>query len=166
VSAGLRDASPGDAEAIAAIHNEGVAARNSTFRSDPRDPDDVAKALAAARPFIVAELDGEVVGWAYAGPYDDANPYYAGVGEATVYVARRAHGQGIGRELLRGIDDKAERYGLFKLIAKVFDTNHASLALFRSAGYEKVGVHRRHGRLDGAWKNVILLEKLLGDAAR
>jgi L-amino acid N-acyltransferase YncA len=162
VSVAIRAAGPGDAEAIAAIHNEGVAGGNSTFRSDPRTVAEVEAALAANRPFIVAELDGEVVGWGYAGPYDDANRYYAGVGEATVYVAGEAQRRGVGRALLTAVDASAERFGLFKLIAKVFDTNEASLALFRGAGYETVGTHRRHGRLNGSWKDVVVLEKFLG----
>lgn len=165
MSAVVRDAGPGDAEAIAAIHNQGVAGRNSTFRSDPRTADEVGDTLAAGRPFIVAESDGEVLGWGYAGPYDDANRYYGGVGEATVYVAEAARGQGVGRLLLAEVDARAEAFGLFKLIAKIFDTNEASLALFRKAGYNDVGVHRRHGRLDGEWKDVVVLEKLLGDAS-
>ena len=104
---------------------------------------------ASGRPLLVAEHEGRVVGWAGVGPYDDAAPWYAGVGEATVYVAAAARGSGAGRGLLEALERAAESEGRYKLIAKVFDTNELSLRLFASLGYGRVGVHRRHGRADG-----------------
>ncbi|CAN5217876.1 arsinothricin resistance N-acetyltransferase ArsN1 [soil metagenome] len=166
MSATLRNAEPGDAGAIATIHNEGVADRVATLRSEPRTADDVQAVIAGSRPLIVAERHGVVVGWAGVGPYDDRNAWYAGVGEATVYVARAARSSGVGRELVAALEREAAIEGTFKLIAKIFDTNTVSLRLFERAGYRRVGVHRRHGRLDGAWKDVVVLEKLIGDAAR
>lgn len=164
MSVAVRGALATDAGAIAAIHNEGVADRIATLRAAPREVADVEAAVAAGRPLLVAERRGEVVGWAGVGPYDDRNPWYSGVGEATVYVARSARGARIGALLLDGLEDAAEHGGTFKLIAKVFDTNEASLRLFDRAGYRRVGVHHRHGRLDGAWKDVVVLEKLLSGA--
>ena len=161
MSVRIRAAAPGDAEAVAAIHNQGVEDRMATLRTSPRAPGDVLAALAAERPLLVAERDGEVAGWAGIGPYDDRNEWYAGVGEATVYVAREARGTGIGRSLLAALEEAAPQVGYFKLIAKVFESNAASLALFGGAGWDTVGTHRRHGRLDGAWKNVVVLERLL-----
>ena len=162
----IRPAASGDAEAIAEIHNQGVAERVATFRPEPRAVEDVRAQMASGRPLLVAEHEGRVVGWAGVGPYDDAAPWYAGVGEATVYVAAAARASGAGRGLLEALERAAESEGRYKLIAKVFDTNEPSLRLFASLGYGRVGVHRRHGRLDGEWKDVVLLEKLLGDAAR
>lgn len=164
--AAVRAAQPGDADAIAAIHNEGVEDRIATFRAEPRQASDVVHALETGRPLLVAEHAGVIAGWAGVGPYDDRNAWYAGVGEATVYVGRGARGHGIGGELLEALEREAESAGTFKLIAKIFDTNEASLRLFERARYRRVGVHRRHGRLDGNWKDVVVLEKLLGDAKR
>ncbi len=160
----VRAAEAGDAAAIAAIHNEGVADRVATFRAEPRPVADVDAAIATGRPLLVAERDGTVVGWAGVGPYDDANDWYAGVGEATVYVARQARGSGTARELLGALEAAAAAAGRYKLVAKIFGTNEPSLRLFERAGYTRVGTHRRHGRLDGEWKDVVVLEKLLGEA--
>jgi len=165
VSLRIRPARAGDALAIAEIHNQGVAERLATFREAPRPVNDVEAAIVSGRPLLVAESDGAVVGWAGIGPYDEVSDWYAGVGEATLYVARDARGSGVGRELLRALEDAAVADGRYKLIAKIFDTNEPSLRLFAANGYRTVGTHRRHGRLDGRWKDVVLLEKLLGEAA-
>ncbi|MDQ3571597.1 MAG: N-acetyltransferase family protein [Actinomycetota bacterium] len=162
MSVRVRAAAPGDAEAIAAIHNQGVADRVATLRTEPREADDVLAAIAAARPLLVAEFaDGKVKGWASVGPYDDRSQWYSGVGEATVYIAREARGSGIGRLLLAALEASAYQTGYFKLIAKVFDTNAASLRLFGGAEWDEVGTHRRHGLLDGEWKDVVVFEKFL-----
>jgi L-amino acid N-acyltransferase YncA len=165
VSLELRDARPGDAEAIAGIHDEAVLAGNSTFRSEPRPVAQVEAVLRKGDPFLVALDSAEVVGWAAVGPYEESNPYYAGVGEVAVYVSSAARGRGAGAALLDSIATAALAAGRFKLVAKVFTTNEASLRLFERAGYSRVGTHIRHGRLHGEWKDVVVLEKLLGDAA-
>ena len=161
----IRRAEAGDAPAIAAIHNQGVADRVATFRAEARSVDDVAEQIAAGKLLIVAERDGRVAGWASTGPYDDPSEWYSGVAEATVYVERSARGTGVGRELLAALERSAQAEGRYKLIAKIFDTNEPSLRLFERAGYERIGTHRRHGRLDGVWKDVVVLEKLIGEAA-
>jgi phosphinothricin acetyltransferase len=161
----IRRATSADTQAIADIHNQGVADRVATFRAEPRALVDVETAIAAETLLLVAEDGDAVVGWAGTGPYDDPNSWYAGVAEATVYVERSARGKGIGRRLLSALERAAEADGRYKLIAKIFDTNEPSLRLFARAGYERVGTHRRHGRLDGKWKDVVVLEKLIGEAA-
>ena len=77
-----------------------------------------------------------------------------------------ARGQGVGVQLLDALAQAAEEAGYYKLTSRVFTTNQASLKLHRAAGFTEVGVQRRHGRLDGEWKDTILVERLLGDAAR
>jgi L-amino acid N-acyltransferase YncA len=164
VSLELREAELGDAEVIAAIHDEAVLAGNATFRSEPRPVPEVEAILGQGHPFLVASWDGAVAGWASVGPYEESNPYYAGVGEVAVYVGSAARGQGIGSALLGGAGAAALDAGKFKLVAKVFTTNEASLRLFERAGYATVGTHLRHGCLRGEWKDVVVFEKLLGDA--
>jgi L-amino acid N-acyltransferase YncA len=160
----LREAELGDAEAIAAIHDEAVLAGNATFRSEPRPVQEVEMILGQGHPFLVAVVDGVVAGWASVGPYEESNPYYAGVGEVAVYVSSSARGQGVGGSLLERAGDAARVAGKFKLVAKVFTTNEASLRLFERARYTTVGTHLRHGRLRGEWKDVVVFEKPLGDA--
>lgn len=158
----IREAELGDAELIAAIHDEAVLAGNATFRSEPRPLPEVEAVVSKVSPFLVAVSGGRVAGWASAGPYEESNPYYVGVREVAVYVGSAARGQGIGRSLLEALADAAAEAGAFKLVAKVFETNTTSLALFERCGYRRVGTHVRHGRLRGEWKDVVVLEKLLG----
>ena len=157
----IRAAEPGDARAVAAIHDEAVLAGTATFRTEPRPLADVEALIGDVRPFLVAERANEVVGWAGAAAYEDSNPYYAGVGEVAVYVGSSARGQGAGGALLEGLAHAAVDAGMFKLVAKVFTTNEQSLRLFERCGYTQVGTHVRHGRVRGDWKDVVVLEKHL-----
>jgi L-amino acid N-acyltransferase YncA len=164
-AAALRPARPADAAAIAAIYNEGIASREATFETAQRDEHDVVAWLAAGLPFLVAEAGGTVVGWARVSPASDRKAY-AGVGEHGVYVAAAAQGAGLGRALLEALCAEAERAGFHKLHSRIFATNAPSLAIHRAAGFREVGVQVRHGSLDGEWKDCVLVERLLGDAAR
>jgi L-amino acid N-acyltransferase YncA len=113
---------------------------------------------------VVAEASGRVVGWAKVSAYDEAHEYYAGVGEATLYVALEARRAGAGTALINALAEEAERRGYHKLVGKIFTSNEPSIALVRSCGWREVGVHRCHGRLDGEWKDVLVVERLLGEA--
>jgi L-amino acid N-acyltransferase YncA len=162
----IRPAQAGDAEAVAAIYNHGIAERQATFETRARRLHDVAAWLDEGRPFLVAtDDDGEVLGFARVSPYS-VRKAYAGVGEHGVYVAPEARGRGVGKALLEALAEAAEAAGYHKLTSRVFTTNAASLALHRSAGFTEVGIQRRHGRLDGEWKDTVLVERLLGEAAR
>ena len=135
------------------------------MRSEPRPLSEVQAIVTATNPFLVAMKGGEVIGWASVGPYEESNPYYRGVGEVAVYVRSDARGLGAGRALLEAAAAAALAAGKFKLVAKVFTTNEASLRLFERAGYTRVGTHERHGRLRGEWKDVVVFEASLGEAA-
>ena len=106
------------------------------------------------------ERDCEPVGWARLAEYS-ARPCYAGIGEASVYIDRAARGQGLGRRLLEALADEAERRGYWKIVGLLFPTNVASVGLVRASGFTEVGVHARHGQLDGTWRDVMLVELLL-----
>ena len=161
----LRGARAADLPAVAAIYNAGIAERVATFETRPREPEELRAWLGADRePFVVAERGGDVVGWARAGAYSD-RCVYRGVGEHAVYVDPGARGAGLGRLLLDALCAAAEREGIHKLTSRVFADNAASRAAHRAAGFTEVGVQRRHGRLDGAWKDCVLVERLLGEAA-
>jgi L-amino acid N-acyltransferase YncA len=115
-------------------------------------------------PFLVAvDPGGSVVGWARVSA-DSDRCVYEGIGEHGVYVDPAAQGQGVGRILLDALAAAAEQSGLYKLTSRVFTTNEASLAVHRAAGFYEVGVQPRHGRLDGEWKDCVLVERLLGSA--
>jgi L-amino acid N-acyltransferase YncA len=158
----IRAAEPADAEAIAAIYNQGIAERQATFQTRPHDPGEVElKTEQRGGQLIVAESDGEVVGWAGWVGYDDPAEHYAGIAECAVYVDRGARGRGIGAALLEDLAGEASKVGVHKLVAKIFTTNEASVALFRHGGFREVGTHLRHGRLDGEWKDVLVMERTL-----
>lgn len=152
----------GDAEAVAAIYNDGIRGRGATFQTRERSAAELARWVddAARHPVVVAEQGGAVVGWARAGSYSDFEPY-AGVGELAVYVADGARGSGVGGVLVDALCDACRACGYWKLVAKVFPQNEASIRVLHRCGFRDVGMHHRHGRLDGAWRDVLLLERSL-----
>jgi L-amino acid N-acyltransferase YncA len=161
----IRPATAADAAAIAAIFNQGIEERVATFETREQSPERVAELIGRRPVALVAEVDGTVAAFAWVAPYDDAHGYYAGVGEATMYVERDARRSGVGRVLLDALATAAAVAGLYKLVGKVFTSNEPSIAMLRSLGWREVGVHIRHGRLDGVWKDVLVVELLVGDAA-
>ncbi|MCC6179290.1 MAG: N-acetyltransferase [Chloroflexi bacterium] len=162
-----RHARPEDAAAIAEIYNQGIEERIATFETEPRSPEDILAALAdrgTRFPTVVAERDGKIVAWASASLYR-TRPCYAGIGEYSVYVHRAARGTGAGKIVLEALFTASEQAGLWKLVSRIFPQNVASLALCRATGFREVGVYRRHGKLDGEWRDCVIVEKLLGEAA-
>lgn len=160
----IRPATESDLEAVVAAYNAGISERIATLETRLRTPADIAGWLTDGRPFLVAEHEGRVLGWARAGFYSD-RCVYEGVGEHAVYVHPDGRGQGLGRGLLTALCEEAERRGYYKLTSRIFTDNHPSRAAHRAAGFDEVGIQRRHGRLDGEWKDCVLVERLLGAAA-
>jgi len=161
----VRLATAADAAVVAAIYNEGIADRLATFETDPRTPERIAAQLAdkgERYPTIVVERAGRVVAWAGAGPYR-SRPAYAGVAEHSVYVARSARGTGAGRVALEALCGVYADRGFWKLVSRIFPENAASLALHARCGFRTVGVYHRHARLDGQWRDCVIVEKLLAD---
>ena len=156
-------AAPADAVAVADIYNRAIEERSATFETRPRAPEEIAARIEGSTlPFLVARDEGAVVGWGALAPYSE-RAVYAGVAEASVYVAPAARGRGIGTALVEAIADAARAQDIHKLLGKIFMTNTASVRLVERCGFRTVGVHRRHGRLDGEWRDVVLVELLLGD---
>jgi L-amino acid N-acyltransferase YncA len=160
----FRLAAEGNLSAVVEAYNAGIEDRLATFETQPGTVADLAGWLTDGQPFLVAERDGHVVGYARAGAYSD-RCVYSGVGEHAVYVARDARGQGLGRQLFEQLAAECERRSFYALISRVFSDNPASLAAHRAAGFEEVGTQRRHGKLDGTWKDCVLVERLLAEAA-
>jgi phosphinothricin acetyltransferase len=163
----IRVASYADAAAIASIYNQGISTRLATFETEPRTPGEIAAQLlekGARFPTIVVEREGRLVGFAGAGPYR-ARPCYGGIAEHSVYVDAAARGTGIGRVALTALIETYETLGFWKLVSRIFPENRVSLALHERAGFRVVGLYRRHAKLDGAWRDCVIVERLLGDAA-
>jgi phosphinothricin acetyltransferase len=160
----VRDALPIDAEAICAVYNAAIAERGSTFETELRSPEDFNERIGAERfPLLVAKAGSAAIGWAGLASYSD-RPCYAGIGEASVYVAPEARGKRVGTALVEALASQAERRAFHKLLGKLFTDNIASVRLCERCGFLSVGVHRRHGQLDGEWRDVLVVERLLAPA--
>ena len=145
-----------DWPSVAAIYREGIEGRLATFETEV--PDWSVWDEAHLREHrLVARTGDEVVGWAALMPVS-RRAVYAGVVDLSVYVTASARGKGVGRALLAALVERARADGLWTLQAGVFPENEASLALHRSLGFRDVGVRERIGRLDGVWRDVVLLE--------
>ena len=152
----VRPLHPDDYPAVAAVFAEGIATGQATFETQVPSWETWDAAHLPDHRFV-AELDGDVAGWVAVVPYS-RRAVYRGVGEESVYVAERARSRGVGRALLEAAIASARDGGLWTLQAGVFPDNAASLELHRRLGFREVGVRERIGRLDGVWRDVMLLE--------
>lgn len=156
----VRPATPADAAAIARIYNEGMEDRVATFETEPRTAEQILLWFEQGYPVKVAG-DGEAIrAYAVAFPYR-ARACYDGVREFSVYVARAGRGHGFGRAALAALIEEARGRGWWKLLSRIFPENAASRRLCAGLGFREVGVYEKHGRLDGAWRDVVIVEKLL-----
>jgi phosphinothricin acetyltransferase len=163
VATTIRPAAPGDAEAICAIHNQGILERMATLDTTLRTPQGTRDWLAARgprHPVLIAELGDTIAGW---GSLNAFNPRaaYDHVADFSVYVDRERRGRGIGRQLLGHLVDAARAIGYHKMVLAALAHNEAGIALYTRAGFSHVGVYREQGLLDGRWVDVVIMEKLL-----
>lgn len=152
-----------DALAIARIYNEGIQDRVATFENEPRSTAEIAALLDAKGeryPTVVVERDGVVLAWAGAGTYS-TRACYSGIAEHSVYVARPARGQGLGAVALNALIETYEKRGYWKLVSRIFPENKASLALHERCGFRVVGTHKRHAKLDGVWRDTVMVERVI-----
>jgi phosphinothricin acetyltransferase len=183
----IRPAAAADAQRIAEIYNQGIAERAATFETAPRTAADMVRRPerpepadgpepaagpelakrpapepepAARYPTLVVEHEGVVAGWAAITEYRPRR-CYDGIGEFSIYLDRGARGRGLGRLLLEALIGEAAQLGYWKLVSRIFPFNTASLALCRSCGFRVVGTYEKHGRLDGKWLDVVIVERLI-----
>lgn len=159
-----RQATPADVPRITEIYNQGIADRVATFETEPRTEETVRGWFVSSYPIIVVEDESGVIAWAGTSAYRPRT-CYAGIAEFSVYVDRAARGRGAGRVAMGALVTAARDAGLDKLVSRVFVENTASRRLMRSLGFREVGVYRRHARLDGVWRDVVIVERLLQDHA-
>jgi phosphinothricin acetyltransferase len=149
---------PEDWPAVRAVYLEGIATGNATFeQTAPEWEQWDAGHLPSAR--IVARSDaGAIVGWAALSGVS-GRCVYAGVAEVSIYVAERARGRGVGRQLMSRLIVDSETNGMWTLQAGIFPENVASIALHVRAGFRIVGRRERLGQMDGRWRDVVLMER-------
>jgi phosphinothricin acetyltransferase len=164
VSQGAHSARPArleDAPEICAIYNEGIRGRRSTFESEERNASQVHEWFGSAQhPFLVIEEQGRVAGWVRASTYR-SRACYSGIAEFSVYVGDAWQRRGIGHALMSAFIPECERVGLWKLVSRIFVDNAASRALCARHGFREVGLYEKHGKLDGIWRDVVIVERLL-----
>ena len=149
--------SESDWDQVRAIYLEGIATGKATFETAaPTWERWDASHLQAGR--LVARTEDGVLGWAALSPVS-ARAVYAGVAEFSIYVAEQARGQGVGRRLLEELIRRSEGAGIWTLQAGVFPENSASLALCKQCGFRELGVRQRPGKMNGRWRDVVLLER-------
>lgn len=146
---------------MAAIYNQGIEDRVATFETRARAVEDARQWFDGVHPVIVVEEGEEVVAFATASWYRPQRDCYAGIAETSVYVARGWRGRGAGRLALEALIEAAREAGFWKLLSRIFPENTASRALVRSLGFREVGRYEKHAKLDGVWRDVVIVERLL-----
>lgn len=157
-----RPARSRDAAAIAEIYSQGIADRTATFETRPRTPEDVLPWFSRPHPVVVVEDATQLVAFANVSVYRPRD-CYLGVGEFSVYVRREARGRGAGRLALAALLEAVREAGFWKLVSRVFPENAASLRLLGALGFRQVGVYQKHGKLDGIWRDVVVVERLIAE---
>ena len=155
-----RAANLGDADAIARIYNEGIEERIATFETHPRTAGEIGNWFDGTYPVVVVEEEGAVISFANMSAYS-TRECYRGVAEFSVYTASEARGRGAGTLAMKALMKAAEETGFWKLVSRVFVENTPSRELLLSLGFREVGVHEKHARLDGVWRDVVVVERLI-----
>ncbi|MCL4341621.1 MAG: arsinothricin resistance N-acetyltransferase ArsN1 [Candidatus Thermoplasmatota archaeon] len=156
----IRKALVSDLDGISRIYNQGISERTATFETGHRTPRELEPWLKSGFPVMVAVENSGIVGFAASFPYS-SRQCYRGIGEFSVYVLRASRGHGIGTRTLKALIMEAEKAGLWKLVSKVFVENTASRHMLNGIGFREIGIHERHAKLDGIWKDVVVVEYLI-----
>lgn len=165
----IRACEAGDLQQITAIYDRAVRTGSASFEIDPPGEIEMAERrqalLDGGYPYLVAELEGEVAGYAYAGPYR-ARPAYRSTVENSVYIAERYQRRGLGRGLLASVIEAAAESGFRQMIAVIGDSaNLPSVRLHETAGFVHVGTLRAVGWKHGRWLDTVLMQRPLGEGS-
>lgn len=162
----LRQATTGDAAEICAILNAVIRDTLITFTTDPRSVADIATDITERGPaFVVAEQNGQVVGYASFAPFR-AGPGYGRTCEHTIHLTKEVRGLGLGRALMRRLEDVAIAQGVHVLVAGISGANPDAVAFHAALGFAKVGQMPEVGRKADQWLDLILMQKILIGANR
>ena len=152
---------PQHLQEVARIYSEGIATGNATFQKDIPTWEEWDSSHLKNCRFVALNVtpntEGVVVGWAALTPVS-GRCVYAGVAEVSVYVTPQYSGQGIGKMLMQQLIEASETDGLWTLQAGIFPENIGSVRLHESVGFRQIGRRERIGKMDGAWRDTLLLE--------
>jgi phosphinothricin acetyltransferase len=165
----IRPVQPADIAAITRIYAHAVQHGTASFELDPPDLKEMTRRRetlnAGGFPYLVAETESEVLGYAYAGPYR-ARPAYRFSVEDSVYIAPNAQGRGLGRLLLEALIVESEARGYRQMVAVIGDSaQHASIALHAALGFRMIGTFEAVGWKFGRWLDSVLMQRPLGQGA-
>ncbi|MDH4211027.1 MAG: GNAT family N-acetyltransferase [candidate division WOR-3 bacterium] len=156
----IRQALIPDLKAITDIYNEAILKTVATFDTEPKslaEQEAWFQAHGATNPILVAELSGEIVGWAALSKWSDRCAY-SDTAEISLYIRESHQGRGIGRELLKNILDKGRHAGLHTVIARIAEGNEVSVHLHESLGFRHVGIMKEVGKKFGRLLDVYLMQ--------
>ncbi len=159
----IRTMTAADADAVLTIYGEGIATGHATFEAAAPDWSHFDAGKLATPRLVALDATGRIAGWAVLSA-TSSRCVYGGVAEVTLYVAKAARGQGVGRHLLQALIAASEAAGIWTLVAGVFVENLGSIALHERCGFERLGVRRGLGRMGygpmaGQWRDVLMLER-------
>ncbi|QUN06377.1 N-acetyltransferase [Shewanella yunxiaonensis] len=155
-----------DYPAVSAIYQQGIESGKATFQVATKSWEEWDSAM-LLQCRLVAELAGNVVGWAALSAVSK-RAVYAGVAEVSIYVANDAKQQGVGSALMSRLINDSETNGLWTLQAGIFSENNASIALHQKYGFKVLGIREKLGQLHGVWRDVAFMErrsKIVGQPA-
>nr|WP_277749479.1 GNAT family N-acetyltransferase [Oceanobacillus halophilus] len=146
-----------DWEEVREIYIEGINTGNATFDTTPPTKEEWNKKYVEDCRLVIREA-GKVIGWAALLPISTKDAFY-GVAELSIYLSSSSVGKGIGKKLLDALIKESEANGFWTLQAGVFPENEASIKLHKSLGFREVGIRESLGKLDGIWRDVLLMER-------
>ncbi len=163
----IRPVKSTDIPAITRIYADAVTHGTASFELEAPDDAEMARRMselvAKGFPYLIAEMDGALAGYAYAGPFR-TRPAYRLTVENSVYVAPQAHRRGVGRALLAALIDASEKAGHRQMIAVIGDSTRqqASIALHADAGFKHIGILPDTGFKHGRWLDTVLMQRTIG----
>ena len=158
----IRELQSSDADAVLRIYQQGIDTGHATFQEELPSWEEW-DASHLETPRLGAFIGETLAGWAMLSP-TSSRCVFTGVAEESVYIGKEYGGRGIGFALLEALSKASEEQGIWTLLAGIFPENEASVKLHLKAGFRIVGTHLRHARLDGDWRDVVTVEKLLNQA--
>jgi L-amino acid N-acyltransferase YncA len=157
MDATIREARDEDSASILAIYESGIATGNATFETEVPSWTDWDRRHHAHSRFVCEE-EGQVVGWVALAPVSSRQAY-SGVAEVSIYLAPDARGRGIGTRLMTRAIASSEAHGIWTLYAALLPENEASVRLHEKCGFRRVGTRERIARLDGVWRDTLIMER-------
>ena len=148
---------PSHWEAVKKIYEEGLATGNATFQASAPSWEEWDAAHVSNSRLVVIDKD-EVLGWA-ALTAVSGRCVYAGIGEVSVYISERSRGKGLGKKLLEALITESEKNNFWTLQAGIFPENIASIKIHEACGFRTIGTREKIGKMNGAWRDTILLER-------